>query len=542
MRKPAGAAGAAAPGDGGGGGSAAPVAAASPPAAAADPGADSRFASGLEQLRGGSLWCALAGAGVTDKRVKTLLDAMRSPAVSVTSLDLSGNRLTDAGAAALAAALGGGLAPDLIALNVAGNPLTETGRAALQSLARLRRGLDVTLVVPDIVPPLPNTPPPGGAGGRPRLPHTGKGQASGMASRFFGASDDGDNGASNDGRGAIGPARGVRLAGAASALDAAQAALTAASTAVAGCAAGEEGALRPAALGAALFAAVGAIEEELLGDAESAGGGGGMGIAAAQPSYPSLSALPPATRTLAQGGEVLVAVLALVPPPLPWQGGAGERPCVGTHRLAALLLLARFVTLGCAELDALLAAQELLPRAVALMFTHQGPSAVHAAAARLIQAALGSGCTDLWLPAFQAGPHGAALQSRLAEAGVEAAPLTPGRRATHVGAVIAIANGLHALQEGPAAGCAPALRAALDDDAAWCAFAAAELAQLNEQQAGTLCGPKPARPPPPFAAQQAGGAGGAGSFGSLLGGSDLMPSGRGLLAMLQTFGRMSTQS
>lgn len=510
---------------------------ASPPAAPPDPGADSRFAGGLEQLRGGSLWCALAGAGVTDKRVKTLVDAMRSPGVAVTSLDLSGNRLSDAGAAALAAALGGGLAPDLIALNVAGNPLTETGRAALQSLARVRRGLDVTLVVPEVVTPLPSTPPP--QGGRPRLPHTGKGQSSGMASRFFGAADDGEGGGgAGDARGAGGMrAGGMRLANAASALDAAHAALSAASAAVAGAAAGDADALHPAALSMALFAAVAAVDEELQNDAECSSGG----IAAAQPSYPSLSSLPPATRTLAQGGEVLVAVLSLAPPPLPWQGGSGERACVGTHRLAALQLLARFVQLGCAELDALLAARALLPRAVALLFAHEGPSAVHAAVARLIQASLASACIQLWLPAFQAGRHGAPLQTRLAEAGAKAAPVIPGLRPTHIGAVIAIANGLRALQDGPAAGCAPLLRAALDADEAWCAFAVAELAQLNEQQAGTLCGPKPARPPPPFQAQQAGaGGGGAGGFGGLLGGSDLMPSGRGLLAMLQTFGRMST--
>ena len=538
MKKPAASAAAAAAGTSVDNGGAVVAASASPPAAPPDPGADSRFAGGLEQLRGGSLWCALAGAGVTDKRVKTLVDAMRSPGVAVTSLDLSGNRLSDAGAAALAAALGGGLAPDLIALNVAGNPLSETGRAALQSLARVRRGLDVTLVVPEVVTPLPSTPPPH-AGGRPRLPHTGKGQASGMASRFFGAADDGEGGGgAGDARGA-GAMRGggMRLASTASALDAAQAALSAASAAVAGAAAGDADALHPAALSMALFAAVAAVDEELQNDADSASGG----IAAAQPSYPSLSALPPATRTLAQGGEVLVAVLSLAPPPLPWQGGVGERACVGTHRLAALQLLARFVQLGCAELDALLAARALLPRAVALLFAHEGPSAVHAAVARLIQASLASECIQLWLPAFQAGRHGAPLQTRLAEAGAKAAPVIPGLRPTHIGAVIAIANGLRALQDGPAAGCAPLLRAALDADEAWCAFAVAELAQLNEQQAGTLCGPKPARPPPPFAAQQAGAGGaGAGGFGGLLGGSDLMPSGRGLLAMLQTFGRMST--
>jgi hypothetical protein len=512
---------------------------------------DHRYASGLEQLRGGSLWCALAGAGVTDKRVKSVCDALRSPNAAVTSLDLSGNRLTDAGAAALAAALGGGAAPDLIALNVAGNPLTDTGRAALHSLARLRRGLDVTFVVPDIITPVGPSSSSGGGGGsagssRPRLPHTGKSPSSGMAARFFGAADDGEGGADSPsarmglgGRAPGAPApSNAPGASQPSALDAAQAALSAASAAVAGAAAGEPDALHPAALGAALFAAVVAVEEELSSDAHASGDGG------AARTYPRLSSLPPATLTLAQGAEVLVAVLALAPPPAPWQGGAGLRPGIGTHRLAALQLLCRFVSLGCGELDALLAGQALVPRAVALLFEHPCSSAAHTAAARLVQAALGSACTPLWLPAFADSPLGDALQARLAAAGVAAAPLPPGSRAPHVGAVIAIANGLRALEAGPRDACAAPLRDALVAHAEWQAFCEGALEALNEQQAGGLCGPKPMRPLPPYAmggggAASPGGGGGGGGAGGGFGG---LMSGRELLAMLQTFSRMSTQS
>jgi hypothetical protein len=502
-------------------------------------------------------------------------DALRAPGAAVTSLDLSGNRLTDAGAAALAAALGGGAAPDLIALNVAGNPLTETGRAALQSLARVRRGLDVTWLVPDIVPPVGPQPGAGASGGgRPRLPHTGKSPASGMASRFFGGAADGEGAA--DPRGGAGgggsPGGGRRggapsplsppgcldddAAGGVSALEAAQAALSAASAAVAGVAAGLPDALRPAALGAALFAAVAAVDDELAADGPPEGG--------PPRAYPRLAALPPATLTLAQAAEVLVAVLSLAPQPLPWQGGASPgalRPGIGTHRLAALQLLARLAALGCDELDAVLAAQALLPRAVALLFEHECSSAAHSAAARLLQAALGSAVPQLWLPAFAPGPHGDALQARLAAAGTAAVALSPGRRAPHVGAVLAVANGLRAMQRGGGAGgegggCAPALLDALEGEPSWGAFCEGPLQALNEQQAGTLCGPKPARPAPLYAqaappqaqggggggsAAAAGGGGGAaaGAFGSLMSGGGLM-SGRELLAMLQTLGRMSS--
>jgi hypothetical protein len=493
---------------------------------------------------------------VTDKRVKSVCDALRSPNAAVTSLDLSGNRLTDAGAAALAAALGGGAAPDLIALNVAGNPLTDTGRAALHSLARLRRGLDVTFVVPDIITPVGPSAGGGGSGGsgaggsagssRPRLPHTGKSPSSGMAARFFGAADDGEGGADSPSArmGLGGRAPGAPAPSTApgapppSALDAAHAALSAASAAVAGAAAGEADALRPASLGAALFAAVVAVEEELSCDAHAPSEGA--------LAYPRLSSLPPATLTLAQGAEVLVAVLALPPPPLPWQGGAGLRPGIGTHRLAALQLLCRFVSLGCAELDALLAGQALVPRAVALLFEHPCSSAAHTAAARLVQAALGSACTPLWLPAFGDGPEGAALQARLAAAGAAAAPLPPGSRAPHVGAVIAIANGLRALESGPRDACAAPLRDALASHAEWQAFCEGALAALNEQQAGGLCGPKPTRPLPPYAmgsgAAASPGGGNTGAGGGAGGGFGGLMSGRELLAMLQTFSRMSTQS
>ena len=329
-------------------------------------------------------------------------------------------------------------------------------------------------------------------------------------------------------------------------LEAAQNAISAASSAVAGCAAGDADALKPTVLATALSAACAAIEAETDADAAEARGvpstttTGEYGTEQLPPppriAYASLSSLPPATLTLAQAAEVLCAVLQLAPPPLPWQGGPGLRACVGTHRVAALQLLCRLAALRCAELDRLLAHCCLLPRSVQLLFTCPASGAAAVAVAELLRVALRSPTEALWLPLF-APPAGGgdSLQARLAAAGTAAVALKPGSRQPHVGAVIAFANGVRQLEQGGAAD-APGdeqppmagremLRAVLAGDASWQAFCGAELAQLNEEQAGYLCGPRPHRPMPQFVGARSAAAVGAGqrsALGSFLGGRELL--------------------
>jgi len=534
----------------------------------ASPSDEARYSRGVEQLRGGALWCALSGCGVTDKRCKALCDALRGPGVAVTDLDLSGNRLSDAGASLLAAALGGGLAPDLILLNVAGNPLTETGRAALQSLQRLRRGLDVTFTALDqMTPPATAAPPPKGAATKAgKLARSERGSLGSIASRYFGASAGGSSQpceaeqeerrrrGGGGGGGAQDGGECERLG----ALEAAQAALSAASSAVAASAAGDAGALDAPRLGAALFAALAGVEEELGCEAGLLGGAACEGgDPDAQPPlgtpFPRLAALPPATLTLAQGAEVLVAVLTLAPPRLAWQGAdkrlaadAALRAGAGTHRVAVLQLLARLLSLRCVELDEVLAGCGAAAHSVELLFACTCGSPAHVAALALLRHALRSPVARLCQP-LVCGQD--SLQARLAEAGTAAAVLTPGRRMPHIGVVVALANALAAVQSGGGEA-QRGVRAALDADQRWAAFCQGPLLQLNAEQQGSLCGPKPCRPQPLFSGAglaampggngllQLGGVGGneapgaGGGFGGLM-------SGRELLSLLQNFGRMN---
>jgi len=488
---------------------------------------------------------------VTDAHSRAVCEALQAPGCTATSLDLSGNALSDAGASLLAAALAQGAAPDLISLSVSDNAaVTETGRAALQSAQKLRRGLAVQFAPlpppPPPPPPAPPSPPPSAAAGGPKTPpRPGPGSPSkpaagaakslfSLASRYFGggggtnssAADGGWDGAAAEPAASAEPACDARIAP----LEAAHEALHAASAAVAAVAAGDADALRPPQLAAALFTACAAIDAEL--DVDAADAAAAAGLDHSPPprlGYARMSDLPPATLTLAQAAEMLAAVLTLAPPPLPWQGGAGLRPGLGTHRLAALRLLSRLVQLRCAEVDCVLAGCSLLPRALDILFAHPCSSPAQVAIAELLREALRSPHAPLWRPLF-APPAGggASLQARLAEAATAAAVTTPGLRSPLAGAVLAFANGVAAMQagegaeeeEGPAA-CE--VRSLLASDADWAAFCAHPLAALNAEQAGGLCGPRPARPSP-FATAARGGAAAraAGAMPSFLGTRELL--------------------
>ena len=596
------------------------------------------FAAGLEQLRSGGLWCSLASAGVTDKRLKSLCDILRTS--GVTSLDVSSNAITDAGASTLAACLGGAqCAPDLISLNVAGNPLSETGRAALQSLAKLRRGLDITFTAADTKPASSGQQQrPGGQLGKgrigqggPRQGHgapgarpgvrAGGGLRSALMSRYFNDSipERSQNGGSTGMPMQGGPGMGEALMEhRVSPLEAAQRALSCASAAVAAHAAGEaDGGVDAPGVCAALNAAVIGVDEEMAEFMDTATWDTGSGSPppppwwqqqqvpmlgpARPPLFQRIAAMPPATQTLALGAEVLVAVLTLAPHPLPWQappkgatGTAALRQGAGTHRVGALRLLLRLLCLRCPELDSILGSCGAAQRASDVLFTCTCSSPATMAATQVLHMAVRSPHAPLWLPLLQDGEaheseemaEGSSPPSRVggiiarivAEC-TAAASVPPGRREPHIGALIYLGTYLAAIGSGSAEWVTPAhapLVAALEQQQ-WTECASGALQELDNQAQGVLCGPRPVRTSifgnmaglNPLAFSGVGSHGlamrdnfysstgleedvndtsdedglGGSSSSSLLGsGLSTLMSGRDLLTMLQSFGRMAVGS
>jgi hypothetical protein len=516
---------------------------------------------------------ALAGAGVTDRRLKALCDSLRGS--SVTSLDLSGNRISDAGASSLAAALGAPtVAPDLISLNLAGNPLTDVGRAALQSLAKARKGLDVRVTQVEVVAPPRDAPlprrPVGGPGGGGRGAGRAGGLRSALMSRYFNEghpqqqqhhpqmADDPDSVPDT-------PPFERRP----SPLEAAQVALSSASTAVA---VGGDGDWSPHALCDALMGGVLAVDTEMcewmdtygaLDDGLQAGvpwwqqqpGAGPVGSPPLL--FPRIASMPPATQTLAQGAEVVVAVLQLVPEARPWQaapkGATGEaalRPGYGTHRVAALRLLLRLLRLRCAELDEVLAGCGACVHATRVLLTCTCSSPGTMTAAQVLDAALRSPHAALWTPVLE--PE-SGLVARIVEECTAAAGVPPGLHAPHIGALTYLGTSLACVSSNQAEWVTQhhgPLVEALQGSEAWGGFVDGALRVLQQQAQGVLCGPRPVRASVfghmgglnPLGLGTAEGddsgddATGGGAFSAGL--STLM-SGRDLLTMLQSFGRLT---
>ena len=542
---------------------------------------DAALAAGLDQLRHGGLWVALAGAGVTDKRLKVLCDSLRGS--SVTSLDLSGNRISDTGASSLAAALGAAtVAPDLISLNLAGNPLTDVGRAALQSLAKARKGLDVRLTAVEVVAPLVQTQgapllrrPVGGPGGGGRGAGRAGGLRSALMSRYFNEGhpqvqhhqQQADNSPASV---PDTPPHERRP----SPLEAAHVALSAASTAVA---VGGDGEWAPHALCDALMGGVLAVDTEMsewmdtYGALDDGTGGlqpgvpwwqqqqtTGAGPAGSPPLFfPRIASMPPATQTLAQGAEVVVAVLQLVPEARPWQaapkGATGEaalRPGYGTHRVAALRLLLRLLRLRCAELDEVLAGCGACVHATRVLLTCTCSSPGTMTAAQVLDAALRSPHAALWTPVLE--PDTGLVAHIVAEC-TASAGLAPGLRAPHIGALTYLGTSLACVSANQAEWVTQhhgPLVEALQGSEVWGGFVDGALRVLQQQAQGVLCGPRPVRasvfghmgglnplglgPEGDDAGDDASAGGGPFSAGL----STLM-SGRDLLTMLQSFGRLT---
>lgn len=414
-----------------------------------------------------------------------------------TSIDLSNNGLTDAGAAALAAALAGGGAPDLISLDLRGTRVSASGVAALAAAGR--KGLAI------VSGPLEGDD--GGEGeegGEEDAPAASPSEASALAvglplpdppppclaERCL-----------TDARRAL-TAKPPRLAAAAASLWTLDAALAA---------------------------------EEVLSARDAA---------TARRSFPPprgrrLAALPPAARsTVEKAPATLARALDAAPWRLEGVGKGSEEtvvspgapplpplppptlacglplPAVGSHRVAAASVTARLLALGCPDADARLAAARVLPRAVALALDHGHCSPLQARILTGLKAALTSPCERLWGPLLETGggvPAGAGaagpvvaeppppLPARLA-AVLKGAPATPpGLRPPGVAFAAAVAALLAAVATGEAASPAsPALAAALATCPAWTSGGGATAsAALATEQEGELCGPRPDRGAPP---------------------------------------------
>ena len=388
--------------------------------------------------------------------------------------------MTDAGAAALAAALAGAGAPDLIDLDLRGTRVTAAGAAALTGASPARRGLAVLV---------------GPARARAAAP---AGVASGADSVGGDAASELPAEAAALAAAAAGPLPPPPPPGEAERLLAdARKALTA----------------RPPRLAAAA-ASLWALDAA-LGDEAAAGGHGpgrpparGRRLAAQPPAAAAAVEKSPATlaRALDAAPEAVAVVEGEPPRTLP---SGLPLPAVGSHRVAAAAVLARLLALASPDADARLAAARALPRAVGVALDHGHCSPLHTRALAALASALDSPCERLWGPLLEPGggaPAGAGkrtpvvaeaplpLPARLA-AVLRAAVLIPiGSRPPGVAFAAAAAAAL----AGAARGDGPpraALAAALAGDPAWAGAGggADALASLLKEQEGDLCGPRPER-------------------------------------------------
>ncbi|CEF98808.1 Tryptophan synthase beta subunit-like PLP-dependent enzymes superfamily [Ostreococcus tauri] len=201
--------------------------------------------------------------------------------------------------------------------------------------------------------------------------------------------------------------------------------------------------------------------------------------------------------------ETLVVALTFEPEDAVTQRSGHAIPAIGTHRVAAAEIIAVLLQIGCQDIDERIAklklpndGQFVLVSLVRMFFKYSWSSALHATVVRLILAALVSPHEPLWAPMFEGGDE--SLQGSLAASMKTALATKPiSTRDGNVGSVIILANALHELET-----CddveRQSVRTTLQEDATWRAAIDGEdspLANLNNEQAGGLCGPKPQKSP-----------------------------------------------
>ena len=238
----------------------------------------------------------------------------------------------------------------------------------------------------------------------------------------------------------------------------------------------------------------------------------------------TIDELPPFIRDTVNALPTLARALALAPEPINTQRKI-RIPAAGVHRVAVVEIIASLLEIGVADVDAAVAAANvvpgslsLVPAVAAVLFTHTQGSPLLCVATRVVCLALQSPTEALWAPllgdgwataAADAGVTPAAdagvtpavgaeddanLATRIAKAATEAMELRPGLRDCNVGFVLITATTMRDL-EGDEDPPHLAMREALEADEGWQAFASegGAMERLESERSGGLCGPKPSR-------------------------------------------------
>ena len=230
----------------------------------------------------------------------------------------------------------------------------------------------------------------------------------------------------------------------------------------------------------------------------------------------TIDELPPFIRDTVNALPTLARALALAPEPINTQRKI-RIPAAGVHRVAVVEIIASLLEIGVADVDAAVAAANvvpgslsLVPAVAAVLFTHTQGSPLLCVATRVVCLALQSPTEALWAPLLGDGWATAAanaevtpavgaeddanLATRIAKAATEAMELRPGLRDCNVGFVLITATTMRDL-EGDEDPPHLAMREALEADAGWQAFASegGALERLESERSGGLCGPKPSR-------------------------------------------------
>lgn len=230
----------------------------------------------------------------------------------------------------------------------------------------------------------------------------------------------------------------------------------------------------------------------------------------------TIDELPPFIRDTVNALPTLARALALAPEPINTQRKI-RIPTAGVHRVAVVEIIASLLEIGVADVDAAVAAANvvpgslsLVPAVAAVLFTHTQGSPLLCVATRVVCLALQSPTEALWAPLLGDGWATAAanagvtpavgaeddanLATRIAKAATEAMELRPGLRDCNVGFVLITATTMRDL-EGDEDPPHLAMREALEADEGWQAFASegGALERLESERSGGLCGPKPSR-------------------------------------------------
>ena len=230
----------------------------------------------------------------------------------------------------------------------------------------------------------------------------------------------------------------------------------------------------------------------------------------------TIDELPPFIRDTVNALPTLARALALAPEPINTQRKI-RIPTAGVHRVAVVEIIASLLEIGVADVDAAVAAANVVPRSLSLvpavaavLFTHTQGSPLLCVATRVVCLALQSPTEALWAPLLGDGRATAAanagvtpavgaeddanLATRIAKAATEAMELRPGLRDCNVGFVLITATTMRDL-EGDEDPPHLAMREALEADEGWQAFASegGALERLESERSGGLCGPKPSR-------------------------------------------------